>query len=57
VTKKDFELIAKVVNSLRDYGFSGGEADAVAFAFSTCLAKTNTRFNRKKFLRACGVEQ
>ena len=57
MTKKDFELIAKVVNSLRDYGFSGGEADAVAFAFSTCLAKTNTRFNRKKFLRACGVEQ
>lgn len=63
MTKKDFELIASI---LRDDNYlwralHGGEMgieyrEKIAQAFSQTLASKNPRFNKEKFLKACGVE-
>lgn len=68
MTKKDFELIARVLKRCRadsEYhaALSGPQRraavasiDNVAIDFADELAATNPRFKRDVFLRACGVE-
>ncbi len=57
MTKKDFEAIAYALKECRrglrdiDLNIVNGVAEAMA---SVC-ARTNARFNRSRFLTACGV--
>lgn len=54
MTKKDYELIADTIQSVP---FDPGALTpkfSVAQAFADALKATNPRFNREKFLKACG---
>jgi hypothetical protein len=62
MTKKDFELIAATLQTVRDVDLSGpafasADADAVhadiCRTFAAALAGTNPAFDRSRFLRAC----
>lgn len=54
MTKQDFELIADIVRHwLVDYP---DRQKATANAFADVLQRTNPRFDRARFLKACGVE-
>lgn len=54
MTKKDYELIARAIKCSCDVNTnSTGRRIAQGLAFS--LLGTNPRFNREKFLQACGV--
>lgn len=56
MTKKDFELIAAVLNNYHlDTPIQKQIVAAVAREFADRLKATNKQFNRDKFLRACGV--
>jgi hypothetical protein len=62
VSKKDYELIARVLRFRREHLPIGradvaDQIDILANMFATELAATNPRFNRERFLAACGVEQ
>jgi hypothetical protein len=52
MTRKDFELIAKVVSSLDDLKVR----NYVGVAFAHKLQDVNPRFNISKFLEACECE-
>lgn len=58
MTKKDYELIASVLHAiiqtaqLTDYEPTPSQ---YAEAFAVCLEQNNPRFDRNKFLQACGV--
>ena len=55
MTKKDFELIARILAS--PYCAEDQIAvRAVAYRFADALATTNPRFDRARFLAACGVQ-
>ena len=68
MSKKDFELIARVLKRCRadsEYhtALSGPQRraavasiDNASIDFADELAATNPRFDRERFLRACGVE-
>jgi hypothetical protein len=51
MTKRDFELIAAVLANLPEMRV---DPDTVAEEFADALATTNPRFDRTKFLTACG---
>ena len=51
MTKKDFELIAATIAYLP----AGPARRETARLFADALATTNPRFDRARFLRACGV--
>lgn len=60
MTVKDFELIARVLNVytsnpavLKQWRDA---SSSIAETFADELALTNPRFDRARFLRACGVE-
>jgi hypothetical protein len=60
MSRKDFELIARVFN--REMGLSGGDergrkylVGGLARLLATELEGTNPRFDRERFLKACGV--
>lgn len=55
MTKKDFELIATVVQTIgAEQDILGPRpADRIAILFAFELARTNPRFDRERFLRAC----
>lgn len=54
MTKKDFELIAKVISDLdEEYGFTDWRKFHLATVFSVALNRTNDSFNREKFIEAC----
>ena len=53
MTKKDFELIAEVIGKAW-HGSADTRAD-IANAFADELESTNPRFDRARFLTACGV--
>lgn len=62
MTRKDFQLIADVLNDCRE-SYADANADAgtqaietVAECFALRLRATNPRFDRDRFLRACGVD-
>ena len=52
MTKKDFELIA---SALRRLGAGHAWKDT-CLAMADALANTNPRFDRARFLAACGVQ-
>jgi len=66
MTRKDFELIARAIATLRsvypdgapvndhDKGFEHGTKQAAQY-IASALASDNNRFDRERFLRACGV--
>ena len=54
MSKKDFVLIADVINSSRNTE-NNKLMDEVAVNFANRLKTTNPLFNRDKFLKACGV--
>lgn len=58
MTRQDYKLIAAVLKSVRPNPAEGGE-DPVWFNVVVELCKTfkveNPRFNRGKFIAACGV--
>ena len=57
MTKKDFELIAAVLAAVSNTAHSNA-ANAlrdVADEFARVLGRTNPRFDRERFLKACGV--
>lgn len=67
MTKKDYELIAKAVlrarmnelaSDMQPEGWpaSAGNTDYLAETLATDLEQANTKFNRSKFLKACGLE-
>jgi hypothetical protein len=64
MTKKDFEMIASTLKSEmpeREPGnrWSDGARDewsTTCLAFASMLASTNPRFDRARFLAACGME-
>jgi hypothetical protein len=63
MTRKDFELIAKAIKSAVDYEQTFEDSNTgtrsiagVAFNLADALADTNDRFDRAKFLKACGVQ-
>lgn len=58
MSRQDFVLIANTVRALA-HPTSGVTVIAhrlVAEQFAAALAHTNERFNRARFLKACGVE-
>ena len=59
MTRKDFEVIAEVIHSLAADFANGGEdtvsLSLVAGELASALSRTNERFDRVRFLKACGV--
>ena len=56
MTRKDYELISKVINTAQNIDTEKtGEAVAIAYLLADELAQENSRFNRELFLNACGV--
>ena len=65
MTRKDFQLIADVVKQLRTFEAHDVEMSedvaravrlsSVADALASALATTNPRFDRDRFLTACGI--
>jgi hypothetical protein len=60
--RKDFEAIARAVNDARivapsaDIRASASTADYIAKELASVLAGSNERFDRARFLAACGVK-
>lgn len=61
MTKKDFQLIADVINGLVSDGALAldDERDCfnLAWQFAEALKKENPRFDEQKFFEACGVQK
>ena len=59
MTKKDFELIAGVINSLnfKIESLCTIEKKAIAELFADKLETINPRFDYDKFLIACGIKK
>lgn len=55
MTRKDFQLIANVLNAHHNAEGVSRQVDARALAvsFASELAKTNPRFNATQFVNAC----
>ena len=51
MTKKDFELIAKVLSALPPHS---AEKRALVKAFASALESAEPRFDREKFFNHCG---
>lgn len=54
---RHFATIARIIETDMRAGFDQYERGAVARVFADALARTNPRFDRTRFLRACGVEE
>ena len=54
MTKKDFELIAEAIKEITASDYPQDRKDK-AQLFAAVLATTNPRFDRARFLTACGV--
>lgn len=52
MTRKDYKLIAEVINNL---GFYSGDVIDTAIKFADKLEVTYSNFDREKFLTACGA--
>ena len=63
MTRKDYVLIAAALKRAREYGIDHERStapdetlDAACFALEHALAQDNPRFDRARFLKACGVQ-
>jgi hypothetical protein len=52
MSRKDFELIAATIRGFADTA----SAEVAAHEFARALARTNARFDRDRFLKACGAD-
>lgn len=58
MTKEDYELIARVINSARGYTVeTDAVLDSVTMRFVGALRSTNPRFNEEIFTNACGYKK
>lgn len=58
MSRQHYQFIADVISAMPDHAATlRAQKRSVALAFADALARTNPRFNRERFLRACGVEQ
>jgi hypothetical protein len=55
MTRKDYQLIAAVLNNYATGGIPTDDRDAIAYDLADALALDNPRFNRELFLVAAGV--
>lgn len=53
MSRRDFELIAWTLKRYAEDRFGGELPEGLAEAFADALARTNDRFDRGRFLRAC----
>lgn len=54
MTKRDFELIARVIRSVPSWDESdSARRRELAMTFANALTETNPRFDRERFLEAC----
>ena len=56
MTKKDFQLIASVIKAHQDGGDNDHVVRGLAMSFAIELAKTNPRFNKRRFVEACSAK-
>jgi len=54
MTRKDFQVIAEAI---KDINARKAHGDRIAELMAEALKKTNPRFDKKRFLTACGVEK
>jgi hypothetical protein len=55
MTRRDFELIARVIKSARGHSVdTDAVLDSVTMRFVGALRETNSGFNEEKFVKACG---
>lgn len=54
MTKKDYELIASSILATRSYLMP--TLDSLAYLMAASLESDNPKFDRNKFLQACGIE-
>ena len=54
MTKKDYELIAEALN-YHNRGLSTVTIEALAETLATLLQAQNNKFDRTRFLQACGI--
>ena len=54
MTRKHFEAIARAI---RDLAVDAGAREEVAHRIADVLSGTNPRFDRERFLEACGVSR
>jgi len=57
MTKKDYELIASVLRERLGDSYDNAYARLLVKKMADALAKQNPKFNRHKFLQACGIEE
>jgi hypothetical protein len=58
MTRKDFQLIADVIKATRRSNVVDTDDKAIAILTESLaieLAKTNTRFDKQRFLKACAA--
>ena len=53
MTRKDFQLIADVLRAHQRRTWDDRTVRGLAMSFAIELAKTNPRFNKELFLKAC----
>lgn len=57
MTRRDFELIAGVVRYVAELKTTDRDTlYLIAYAFATELGKNNSRFDKARFMDACGVQ-
>lgn len=58
MSRKDFELIARTIKSLRETDIEDDSVvDVVAERLATALVGHSSTFDKDRFLKACGVKQ
>jgi len=58
MTRKDYELIARIIKKHRDdSAMAKAEFAEMIYSFSECLAYDNMRFNSETFEKACGLDR
>jgi hypothetical protein len=56
MTRKDFELIARVIKAQRAPHNDSATLDELTREFAYALEETNPRFDTHRFIEACGVK-
>ena len=58
MTRRDFELIARVIKSARGANDTADSVlDSITMRFVGALKSTNSGFNEEKFVKACGYKK
>jgi len=59
MSRKQYRDMAAVIKEVGDYNLDSAEAalEAIASGLATVFVIDNPRFDRARFLEACGIEQ